>query len=524
MGLGRTWTVCLVGLQGHLVEVEAHRSPGLPTFTLVGLPDTAVSEARERVRAAVTSSGLPWNARRITVNLSPASLPKTGTSLDLALAVAVLVADGLPAAGPAAGTVHLGELGLDGRVHAVRGILPAVAAAVTAGRRDVVVPAGNAAEAALVPGARVHAVRHLAELVVHYGGRAGVPEPLAPPDDPASGDPATGEAAPAARGTGPGPDLVDVLGQDEARFALEVAAAGGHHLFLVGAPGAGKTMLAARLPGLLPDLSDAEAVEVTAVHSVSGMFDPAGGLMRRPPFEDPHHTATPAAVIGGGSGIPRPGAATRAHRGVLFLDEAPEFSPRVLETLRQPLEHGELVLHRAAGSARYPARFQLVLAANPCPCGKAVGKGLRCTCSAAERRRYLGRLSGPLLDRIDIQVDVEPVTRAMLALAGAPERSADVAARVAAAREHQHARLAGTPWRTNAEVPGSWLRGPDGGLPADVRGSLERAMDRGSLSMRGLDRVLRLAWTLTDLGGRDRPTISDVGTAIGLRTRGANDA
>ena len=514
MGLGRTWTVCLVGLQGHLVEVEAHRSPGLPSFTLVGLPDTAVNEARERVRAAVTSSGMAWNARRITVNLSPASLPKTGTSLDLALAVAVLVADGLPAAARAAGTVHLGELGLDGRVHPVRGVLPAVAAAVTAGRRDVVVPAGNAAEAALVPGARVHPVRHLAELVVRYGGRATVPAPVAPAPAP----------VPVRPPGGPGPDLVDVLGQDEARFALEVAAAGGHHLFLVGAPGAGKTMLAARLPGLLPDLSDAEAVEVTAVHSVSGLFDPGGGLVRRPPFEDPHHTATPAAVIGGGSGIPRPGAATRAHRGVLFLDEAPEFSPRVLETLRQPLEHGELVLHRAAGSARYPARFQLVLAANPCPCGRAVGKGLRCTCSAAERRRYLGRLSGPLLDRIDIQVDVEPVTRAMLALAGAPEPSARVAGRVAAARARQRDRLAATPWRTNAEVPGSWLRGPDGALPADVRASLERAMDRGSLSMRGLDRVLRLAWTLTDLAGRARPTTTDVGAAIGLRTRGLTDA
>jgi magnesium chelatase family protein len=517
MGLGRTWTVSLLGLTGHLVEVEAHMSSGLPAFTLVGLPDTAVNEARERVRSAVTSSGVTWPARRTTVNLSPASLPKSGTGLDLALAVAVLVAAGLPGREAAARTVHLGELGLDGRLHPVRGVLPAVAAAVAAGRSEFVVPAANAAEAALVPGARVRAVGHLAELVLAYGGDAAVPD----------GVPAV-PAAPAAAGTtadiaGAG-DLADVRGQDEARFALEVAAAGGHHLFLLGAPGAGKTMLAARLPGLLPDLGEADAVEVTAVHSVAGTLDPAAGLVRRPPFEDPHHTATPAAVIGGGSGFPRPGAATRAHRGVLLLDEAPEFSPRVLQTLRQPLEQGELVLQRAAGSARYPARFQLVLAANPCPCGKAVGKGLSCTCSALERRRYLGRLSGPLLDRIDIQVDVAPVTRASLSLSAGPEPTAIVAARVAQARARQGLRLRGTPWRTNAEVPGSWLRGSDGGLPANVRVALERAMDRGALSMRGMDRVLRLAWTLADLAGRERPTTADVGAALALRTRGGTDA
>ncbi|MFD1504205.1 YifB family Mg chelatase-like AAA ATPase [Georgenia yuyongxinii] len=516
MRLGRTWTVALVGLTGHLVEVEAHRSPGLPAFTVVGLPDASVNEARERVRSAVTASGLAWQSARRTVNLSPASLPKSGAGLDLALAVAVLVADDLPAADVAARTVHLGELALDGRVRPVRGVLPAVAAAVAAGRSDVVVPAANATEAALVPGARVRGVLHLAEVVRLYGGVAHVPDVAAMtttrPGSPATPRPETGE------------DLGEVVGQDEARFAVEVAAAGGHHLLLMGAPGSGKTMLAARMPGLLPDLDDEDAVEVTAVHSVAGTFDPVGGLLRRPPFEDPHHTATPAAVIGGGSGLPRPGAASRAHRGVLFLDEAPEFSPRVLQTLRQPLEHGELVLHRAAGTARYPARFQLVLAANPCPCGMAVGKGLRCTCTAVERRRYLGRLSGPLLDRIDMQVDVEPVTRAMLALAAAPETTQVVGGRVAAARARQSTRLAGTPWRTNGEVPGAWLRGADSHLPDGVRRTLERALDRGSLSMRGVDRVLRVAWTLADLEGRTRPSEADVGTAIGLRTRGGTGA
>lgn len=514
MGLGRTRTVSLLGLQGHVVEVEAHVAPGLPAFTVVGLPDASVNEAKERVRAAVTSSGLAWPARRTTVNLSPATLPKTGSGLDLALAVAVLAAVDLPGAAEAAGRVHLGELGLDGRLHPVRGILPAVAAAVSAGRPDVVVPAANAAEARLVPGAIVRPVHHLAELLRSYGGDARVPD--LPAEAPRSVVVPPVVPAP--------PDLAEVLGQDEARFALEVAAAGGHHLFLVGPPGAGKTMLAARLPGLLPDLTDAEAVEVTAVHSVAGTFDPAHGLIRRPPFEEPHHTATPAAVVGGGSGLPRPGAASRAHHGVLLLDEAPEFSPRVLQTLRQPLERGELVLHRAAGTARYPARFQLVLAANPCPCGRAVGKGLHCTCRPMERRRYLARLGGPLLDRVDIQVDVEPVSRAALSLGGAPDTTAAVASRVALARDRQRRRLAGTPWSTNAAVPGSWLRGPEGNLPDDVRTALGRAADRGVLSMRGMDRVLRLAWTLTDLDGRSRPTVADVGAALGLRTRGESDA
>jgi magnesium chelatase family protein len=258
---------------------------------------------------------------------------------------------------------------------------------------------------------------------------------------------------------------------------------------------------------------------VTAVHSVVGTFDPAGGLMRRPPFEDPHHTATPAAVVGGGSGMPRPGAASRAHRGVLFMDEAPEFSPRVLETLRQPMEHGELVIHRAAGSARYPARFQLVLAANPCPCGRAVGKGLECTCQPMARRRYWARLSGPLLDRVDLQVEVHPASRAEIDGAGRGEPTAVVADRVAAARQVQRDRLAGTPWQTNAEVPGHWIRsalGADRSLMAD----LDRALDRGLLSLRGVDRVLRVAWTLADLAGRTAPGRSEIGQGLLLRTRG----
>jgi magnesium chelatase family protein len=509
MGLGTTRAVALVGLSGHVVEVQAHLAASVPGFVLVGLPDAALSESRDRVRAAVTSSGIPWPQRKITINLSPAALPKSGTGFDLAIAVALLAGAQVVPVRAVEDVVHLGELGLDGRLQPVRGVLPAVAAAVAAGFREVVVPAADVEEARLVPGARVVGVATLADVARLHGASL---------DDPGGATAPVVVPRPAAVRPQPG-DLADVVGQDEARHALEVAAAGGHHLLLVGAPGAGKTMLASRLPGILPDLTEGEAVEVTAVHSVAGVFDPGTGLVRRPPYEDPHHTATPAAIVGGGSGLPRPGAASRAHRGVLFLDEAPEFGARVLQTLRQPLEHGELVIHRAGGTARYPARFQLVLAANPCPCGKGVGKGLECTCSPVAQRRYFGRLSGPLLDRVDVQVEVRPVTRVERADAARPEPSAAVAQRVAAARETAAARLAGTPWRTNAEVPGTWLRdrlGPDAALLADV----DTALDRGTLSLRGADRVLRLAWTVADLAGHAAPTRADVGAGLALRTRG----
>jgi magnesium chelatase family protein len=288
---------------------------------------------------------------------------------------------------------------------------------------------------------------------------------------------------------------------------------------MVGPPGAGKTMLAARLPGLLPELTEAEALEVTAVHSVAGTLDAASGLLRRPPFEDPHHTATVAALVGGGSGLPRPGAASRAHRGVLFLDEAPEFSVRALEALRQPLEQGQLVIHRAMGAARFPARFQLVLAANPCPCGMGGGKGDQCTCSSLARRRYLGRLSGPLLDRVDLQVEVAAVSRAEMASPAVPESTATARLRIHSARAAALERLAGTGWTCNGEVPGAWLRGR-WRLEPTVTRDLDVALDRGRLSIRGYDRVLRVAWTLADLGGRSAPGRDDVGQALLLRCRG----
>jgi magnesium chelatase family protein len=427
MGFARTWAVALVGLEGAMVEVEADIGQTLPAFSIVGLPDAALNEARERLRAAARNSGMPLSPRKLTVNLTPATLPKRGSLFDLAIVVSALqAAADVPATGP---TVFLAELGLDGALRPVRGILPAVMAAVRAGHERIVVAEANAAEAALVPGARVTAHRCLADVLAAAG--ADPARLRRPSPGPATGGSGGPVPQPQLRVE---PDLADVAGQAEGRVALEVAAAGGHHLLMVGPPGSGKTMLAERLPGLLPDLSEDAAMEVTAVHSLNGAAGRCTRLIRRPPFEAPHHTASAAALLGGGSGIPRPGAASRAHRGVLFLDEAPEFDRRVIDALRQPLESGRIILDRSVASAAYPARFQLVLAANPCPCGQASGRGDACTCTVRERRTYFGRLSGPLLDRVDLQIAVPKVSYGELtAGAGSGETTADVAARVARA-------------------------------------------------------------------------------------------
>ena len=524
MSLGRARAVALAGLAGHLVDVEVDVAQGLPTLTLVGLPDTSLGEARERLRAALGNAGAPLPARRITVNLSPASLPKAGSTFDLAVAAALLAATGALEPARAAAAVHLGELALDGSLRPVAGVLPAVLAARGAGAVRVLVPSGNVEEARLVAGLDVVAVDDIRALVLAHGGDGSGLRSSRPAGRPRSG-PTAGTGAGAVAGAPPEHgDLADVVGQPMARAAVEAAAAGGHHLLLTGPPGAGKTMLATRLPGLLPDLSREHALEVTAVHSLAGTFDPARGLRRRPPLEDPHHSATAAAVLGGGARLPRPGALSRAHRGVVLLDEAPEFGAQVLEGLRQPLEHGSVVVSRAGGTVRYPARFQLVMTANPCPCGLA--GSVACTCSPTARRRYLGRLSGPLLDRVDLRVHVAPVRRtgsrgrsgsgAGTGGTGedAPETTAVVAARVATARAAAAERWCGA--ATNAEVAGALLRGRHRLPPATVA-DLERSLRLGLLTMRGHDRALRLAWTLADLDGASRPDPSHVARACAWR-------
>ncbi|GAB1327306.1 YifB family Mg chelatase-like AAA ATPase [Streptomyces sennicomposti] len=528
MGFARTCSVALVGVEGVVVEVQADLEPGVAAFTLVGLPDKSLTESRDRVRAAVVNSGGEWPQKKLTVGLSPASVPKAGSGFDLAVACAVLGAAERIDPRVLADIVMIGELGLDGRVRPVRGILPAVLAAADAGYEQVVVPECAAAEASLVPGVSVLGVRSLRQLIAVLTDE---PVPEEEPDEQGRPDPllaglrlpgagsATGMHGVGAAQHGEGHDLADVIGQASARTALEVAAAGGHHLFLEGPPGAGKTMLAERLPAVLPPLARQESLEVTAIHSVAGLLPPGKPLIDLAPYCAPHHSATMQALVGGGQGIARPGAVSLAHRGVLFLDETPEFSSHALDALRQPLEAGHVVIARSAGVVRFPAKFLMVLAANPCPCGRfSPRRDTQCECPSSAIRRYQARISGPLLDRVDLRVEAEPVTRAELALRGARgESTAAVAGRVRAARERAAARLADTPWRTNAEVPGHELRTRWHAAPGAMD-EAERSLERGVLTARGLDRVLRVAWTIADLGGHTRPDAGDVTLALQLRT------
>ena len=496
--VARAYTVAFEGIDARLVEVQCAVAPGVPAFSIVGLPDKAVSEARERVRAALTAMAIALPARRITINLSPADLPKEGSHFDLPIALALLAAIGIVPADEVEGAVALGELSLDGSLVQVAGALPAAVAAAESGR-SLLCPKGCGAEAAWVDATKVVGAPTLAEMVAHLTGRTVLP-PAAPGevrDDPTVRD------------------LRDVKGQERAKRALEIAAAGRHHLLLVGTPGSGKSMLAARLPGILPPLSPAEALETSMIHSLCGLLD-EGGISRNRPFRQPHHTASMAAIVGGGKGA-KPGEISLAHNGVLFMDEFPEYPRGVLETLRQPIETGDVVVARANAHVRYPCRFMLVAAANPCKCGHLTDPARACGRAPQCGEDYLGRISGPLMDRFDLRVEVPPVSFRDLDIPADGEPSAAVAARVAAARDRQAERFAGAEdVRVNADAEGALLEkvaAPD----AEGRDFLARAAERFALSARGYHRVMRVARTIADLEGARSVGRPHVAEAISFR-------
>jgi magnesium chelatase family protein len=502
--VARVQGVVLSGVGGAIVQVEVDIADGLPSVGVVGLPDTSVTESRWRARCAIGSIGASWPNRRITISLSPAEVRKRGAGLDLPIAVGVLAASGQLPDVDLAGTTFVGELGLDGQVRPTRGALAGALAARRAGIDRIIVPPASAREMARLAGVRIVVADHLSEVVAVLCGLSAGQE-LGPADH--------GAASPEA---GPDePDLADVRGHAQARLALEVAAAGGHHVALVGPPGVGKTLLAQRLPGLLPDLDDEDALEVASIHAVAGQPRSAPEH-RRPPMRAPHHSASAAALLGSVQGARvSPGAATLAHLGVLFMDEAPEFARPALEGMRQPLESGWVAVDRSGWNGRLPARFQLVLAANPCPCGLRAGTGADCSCAPAAVRRYAGRLSRPLMDRIDIRLALARPSDAELQSAMLGEDTATVRARVVQARDRSSRRFAGLPWQANASIPVGELRRT--WHPDEGGAELLRSLDRRSANLRGPDRVLRMAWSVADLAGRSRPSRDDVAVALGLR-------
>ena len=614
MTIGNALSVGLIGLKAFTIQIQSFISPGLPAFSIIGLPDTSLSEARERVKSAYQSLHCDWPESRITVNLSPASMPKSGSSYDLAIASSILSAKGIIPLQSLDNTVILGELNLDGTVLPINGLLPISLFAQEMGIKRMIIPQANLDEANLVDGIDAIGIKHILDLVDELHGKLDSKNRKYAQLNRERALQATGNSSYEHiqvsercnknfnRGENNSNnfdysnkndtenqkkaeqkhtsaqksilesdiqhsigDMSEVLGQEHTKWALQVAAAGGHHVMMIGPPGSGKTMLASRMPGIMCPLNEKEQLEVASIRSLCGTL-PYYGISDIPPFEAPHHTSSSASLIGGGTGIAKPGIITRAHCGVLFMDEAPEFSPRVLQTLREPLESGFIAVSRSKGTTFYPAKFQLIIAANPCPCGYAYGNGERCTCKEKDRIRYFSRLSGPILDRIDIQMDVPPVERIMIVqnardiksnannsnlsnneknnyetnkyetnkleqqsyikqnnlnnnalYNGKPIlTSAMMRKNVTTARRIAQVRFVKQGWNCNAQASGTWLRKYTSKHALMLVNS---ALEKHQLSLRGADRALRLAWTLADIAGHVSPDVTDMAQAISLRTR-----